>query len=139
MYRKIMAPVDLAHLETLGKALDTAADIAKHYGAELCYVGVTAETPGAMGHNPKEYDEKLKAFAEEQAAGRGINATYHTSIAHDPTTDLDDVLLDTVKEIGADLVVMGTHKPGLADYIWPSNGGKIAAHTPASVFLVRDS
>lgn len=139
MYRKVMAPVDLAHLQTLDKALATAADIAKHYGAELCFVGVTSETPGSLGHNPKEYDAKLKEFADEQGKSRGVTTSYHTSVAHDPTTDLDDVLLKTVEEIGADLVVMGTHKPGFADYIWPSNGGKIASHSAASVFLVREA
>lgn len=38
---------------------------------------------------------------------------------------------------GADLGITATHKPGLGDYIWPSIGGKLAAHTAASVFPVR--
>jgi len=41
MYQKIMVPVDLAHVERLGKALGTATDLAKHYGIPVCYVGVT--------------------------------------------------------------------------------------------------
>ena len=34
--------------------------------------------------------------------------------------------------------VRAQHLPGLTDYVWPSNGGKIAAHAKASVFVVRD-
>jgi len=45
--------------------------------------------------------------------------------------------LHTIDEIGADLVVMQSHLPGLVDYVWPSNGGKIAGHSRASVFVVR--
>ena len=60
-------------------------------------------------------------------------------IAHDPTTDVDDALLKAVDETGADLVVMASHKPGLAEYFWPSNGGKLAGHTGVSVMLVRDA
>ncbi len=137
MFKQIMAPVDLAHKATLAKALKATGDIAKHYGVPVTYVGVTASTPGALGHNPEEYSEKLSAFAAEQAAEYGITAESKTVISHDPTTDVDDALLKAVSDIGADLVVMASHIPGLTDYIWPSNGSKIAAHSRASVFVVR--
>ncbi|WP_172294427.1 universal stress protein [Pseudoruegeria sp. HB172150] len=139
MFQKIMVPVDLAHLQKLAKALDCAAELAKHYGAELCYVGVTGETPGPLGHNPTEYEAKLKAFTEEHSDTSGLTVSHLTIPSHDPTVDVDDALLKAVKDTGADLVVMGTHEPGIIDYIWPGNGAKIAAHSAASVFLVRDS
>ncbi|WP_137701890.1 universal stress protein [Marimonas lutisalis] len=137
MFSKIMVPVDLAHLADLERALTCAADLANHYGAEITYVGVTAPAPSALGHNPKEYEARLTAFAEEQARSRGIKAHEFTAIAHDPTTDLDDTLLKAVKQTGADLVVMASHLPNLTDYVWPSNGGKIAAHAACSVLVVR--
>ena len=52
-------------------------------------------------------------------------------------TDVDDVLLRAAEEVGGGLVVMASHVPKLVDYIWPSNGGKIAAHSKAAVFVVR--
>lgn len=137
MFKHIMIPVDLAHADKLGKALKVGANLAKHYGAKLTYVGVTAPTPGPLGHNPKEYGERLAAFAEAERASHGQEAAARTVIAHDPATEVDDALLGAVEEIGADLVVMASHIPGLADYLWPSNGGKIAAHSRASVFVVR--
>lgn len=133
-----MTPVDLAHLGGLQRALDCAADLAGHYGADLVYVGVTAETPGPLGHNPAEYAKRLEAFAAEQAKAHGIVATVHAMAAHDPTTDLDDNLFKAIEETGADLVVMQSHIPNLTDYIWPSNGGKLAAHAKVSVMVVRD-
>ena len=137
MFNKIMVPVDLAHLESLGRALQCAADLARVQNAEVSYVGVTTETPGKLGHTPAEYEEKLKAFALGQSEVHGHKSSHHVMIAHDPTTNVDDALIKAVKQTGADLVVMGTHKPGIGDYLWPSNGGKIAAHSDASVFLVR--
>lgn len=137
MFKKIMVPVDLGHLDTQGKGLQCAADLARTHGAKVCYVGVTTETPGPLGHNPAEFEQKLKAFARDQAAAHGHGAEYEVLIAHDPTTDIDDTLLGAVKKTGSDLVVMATHKPGIGDYLWPSNGGKLAAHAEASVFLVR--
>ena len=137
MFNLIMVPVDLAHEDSLGRALSSAADLARAHEAKVCYVGVTMAIPNTLAHTPAEYEEKLADFAKGQADRYAFPASHKVMIAHDPTTDIDDVLLRAVKETGADLVVMATHKPGLGDYIWPSNGGRIAAHADASVFLVR--
>lgn len=138
MFSRIMVPVDLAHLPSLHKALQVAGDIAKHYGAQVTYVGVTAAAPGSLGHNPAEFGARLDAFGAEQARFHGISAETKTVVSHDPTVDVDDALMKAIGDTGADLVVMASHLPGLTDYVWPSNGGKIAAHAQASVFVVRD-
>jgi len=137
MFKHIMAPVDLSHKATLKKALTATGDIAGHYNTPVTYVAVAASAPGVLGHNPKEFAATLASFAAEQAAKYGITADSKPLISHDPTIDLDDTLLKAVDELGADLVVMASHVPGLADYVWPSNGGTIAAHARASVFVVR--
>ena len=96
MYSKILVPVDLAHLEQLDKALRTAADLARHYDAPVCYVGVTPETPSPVGHNPKEFARRLAAFAAGQAAAHGIEATPLTLPATDPATQINALLLRAV-------------------------------------------
>jgi nucleotide-binding universal stress UspA family protein len=137
MFRHIMVPVDLAHEERLGHALGVAADLARHWGAKISYVGVGTTTPGALAHTPQEYAGKLADFAKAQATAHGVVVEAHPTYAHDPTTEVDDALLRAVDEVGADLVVMQSHIPGLLDYVWPSNGGKIAGHASASVLVVR--
>lgn len=137
MFHKIMVPVDLAHSGKLGKALETAGALAKLWGAEVVYVGVSAAVPGAVAHNPEEFAARLADFAADQSAKQGIAATAHAVISHDPATDLDPSLLKAVEETGADLVVMASHIPNLTDYVWPSNGGTIATRARASVLVVR--
>ncbi|KIN63564.1 UspA domain protein [Sulfitobacter noctilucicola] len=137
MFKKIMAPVDLAHQDALAKALICTADLANQYDAEVVFVGVTASTPSAVAHNPKEYGEKLAAFAAAQAEKYGFRAGSHPVISHDPTAELDDALLRAAGDIGADLVVMASHLPNVLDHVWPSNGGRIAQHAKCSVFMVR--
>ncbi len=139
MFKQIMVPVDLAHLPKIERALQVAADLAAHYGAAVSYVSVTTPLPGSLAHNPKEFSAKLAEFTAADAEKRGIEAEPHMVLAHDPTTDIDDVLVKAVKDTGADLVVMASHKPSRADYFWPSNGGKLATHTGVSVMLVRDA
>lgn len=137
MFKRIMAPVDLAHIERLSSALDCAADLAKHYGVPICYVGVTSPHPSQLAHNPEEFSKKLGAFAEAEAARHGVEASAHAQIAHDPTTEVDDALMRAIDEVGADLVVMASHVPNVMDYIWPSNGGKLAGHAKCSIMVVR--
>ena len=137
MFKRIMAPVDLAHIEKLGRALDCAADLAKHFGVPITYVGVTSTAPSQLGHNPEEFNQKLQAFTQGQIEKHGVEATAHMAIAHDPPTEVDDALMRAIGETGADLVVMASHVPDAIDYLWPSNGGKLAEHAKCSVMVVR--
>ncbi|WP_071674761.1 universal stress protein [Nioella nitratireducens] len=138
MFRRIMIPVDLGHIAALERALQVAADLSGHYGAEVVYVGLSGEQPSNLAHNPEEYAAKLDAFAKEDAAKRGVSkATAHPVIAHDPAVEIDTLLTKTVTDVGADLVVMGSHIP--RRFEMGSHGGRMASHTPVSVMLVRDA
>ncbi|MCM0611273.1 universal stress protein [Marinobacter sediminum] len=139
MYRKILVPVDLAHTEKMSKALDTAIDIAKHYNATLCYITVTNTAPSAAAHTPEELADKLSAFAQEQGTSHGINTDSKVLSTADTAVELDDRLLDAIKDTGADLVIMASHPPGIGDklHILHSNGANIVKHSDVSVFVVR--
>lgn len=137
MYKTIMVPVDLAHADQLDKALATAADLAKHYGAKLYAVGVTASAPSSVAHNPKEYTEKLQKFAEEQSALHGVDIEAKSMLSNDPAVDVDFALQAASADLGADLIVMASHVPGFTDYIFASRAGYLAAHSELSVFVVR--
>jgi nucleotide-binding universal stress UspA family protein len=137
MYRKIMVPVDLAHVERLDKAITTATDLARHYGIPLCFVGVTAEVPTEVAHNPREFGEKLEAFGAAQAKQHGVEVDTVAYSSHDPAADLDHRLIAAAREIGADLIVMASHLPGLPEHLFASNAGAVAAHAKVSVFVVR--
>lgn len=137
MYRKVIFPVDLSHIDQLTKALTTAGDLARHYGAEICYVGVTGEAPGPGAKTPADYADKLAAFADSQSQQHRVTATSKACVSHDPSVDTDKTLLRAISDLGGDLVVMQTHAPNALDYIWSGHGDTIAAHANISVFLVR--
>ncbi|AOY88442.1 universal stress protein UspA [Marinobacter salinus] len=139
MYHKILVPVDLAHTEKMSKALNTAIDIAKHYEATLCYVTVTNTAPSAAAHNPEELTEKLATFAREQGKSHGVATDSKVLSTADTAVELDDRLLEAIKDTGADLVVMASHSPGIGDklHLLHSNGANIVKHSDVSVFVVR--
>jgi len=139
MYKSILVPTDLEHTEKLHKSLETAIHLAQHYGAHLCYAAVTSTAPSSVASSPEGFEEALKQFAAEQGQQHGIDTSAVTLIAHDPSVELDDKLLETIEKTGTDLVVMASHVPGLADklHILHSNAGKVATRAKVSVFVVR--
>ena len=137
MYRKIMVPVDLAHIERLDKAIATATDLARHYGVPLSFVGVTADAPTEVAHTPKEFGEKLAAFGAAQSTRHGVAVETMACSSHDPAADLDQRLIAAGQQVGADLIVMASHVPGVPEHFFASNAGAVASHAAISVFVVR--
>jgi len=137
MFRKILVPVDLGHVDALQRALTAAADLGKHYKSEICYLSVTSSAPGNVARSPEEYQEKLEKFAKEQADSHGQKVSAKVLVSPDPAVELNDKLLEAIDELEADLVVMATHHHGRRDIVMPSNGSHVAKETNASVFLVR--
>lgn len=137
MFRKILIPIDLGHVDKLEKAVATGAHLARQDKLPVVFAAVTSAAPGSVAHTPEEFRAKLDAFAKQKGSELGIVASGHAVFVHDPTIDLDQGLLKAVDETGADLVVMATHVPNLADHLWPSNGGRVASHADVSVLLVR--
>lgn len=137
MFKKILIPIDLSHADKLEKAVSTGTYLARQDNIPVVFAAITTTAPGPIAHNPEEFREKLDAFAAETGNRHGIQASGHAVFTHDPAVDLESGILKAVHETGADLVVMATHIPHLADHFWPSNGGRVASHADVSVFLVR--
>lgn len=137
MYQLILVPVDLSHADQLGKALDTAADLAKHYDARVIYVGVTATAPDDVAHSPSEFADALKAFANQQAEAHGIRTASKAFTTPDPAVEVDRTLIQAIAELKADLVVIGSHHPGVWQNLVSHHGANLAAHADVSLFIVR--
>ncbi|MGR3759201.1 universal stress protein [Roseobacteraceae bacterium NS-SX3] len=132
-----MVPVDLAHASRLDRALQAAADLAHQNQAEIVYVGVTSPQPSSIAHNPQEFARKLDAFAADMAGKHSVRTSGHACVSHDPSIDLDGTLLKAAKDVGADLIVMASHVPGIGDYLFHAHGGRVAEKADISVMVVR--
>jgi nucleotide-binding universal stress UspA family protein len=137
MFSKIMIPVDLGNTDQTSKALGIAADLAKRYDAQACIVGIAQTVPTKTARTPEVFNEKLLSFAAAQSEALGITFAAHSEVSHDITIDLDTTLTRAAQAIGADLIVMASHVPGLAEYVFASNAGYLASHANMSVFVVR--
>jgi len=136
MFKHIMVPVDLRLPEPVTKALEQAIRMARSDGARLTLVSVYGGTPG---------DAPSGEAATKQVAtlARDIGEALDTEVdgiavySVDVAVEVDALLAQTAEEIGADLVVVGSHAPRFLDYIFTSHAGKLAHHAKASVFVIR--
>lgn len=137
MFTKIMVPVDLAHPDQMERALAVAADLATRHGADAVLVGVTQSAPTEIAPSPEAFAEKLSAYAAERSGAHGTTFGSQAEVSHDIRIDLDAALERAAEALGADLIVMASHKPGLAEHVFASNAGHMAAHSSRSVLVVR--
>jgi nucleotide-binding universal stress UspA family protein len=48
-------------------------------------------------------------------------------------------IIDYAKENGVDCIVIGSHKPGLIDYLLGSTAARVVRHAPCAVHVLRTS
>ena len=137
MFDRIMLPVDLAHVETLGKSIEVATEMAKAHDASITVVGVTGTGPGPLARTPAGYVEKLDSFASDLARKSGADVASHAIADPDPAAALSDALLGAAKDMEADLIVMASHVPGVMEHVFSSHAGYVASHAKCSVAVVR--
>jgi len=141
MYKTILLPIDHAQESSWNKALPVAVTLCEAYGAALHLVNVIPDFSHGMVRQyfPEDYEEKInegaqdnmKAFIAEHLAGQDV--TSH--ITHGP---IYQRIIETAEKIDADLIVMGSHRPELADYLIGPNAARVVRHTACSVMVVRE-
>jgi nucleotide-binding universal stress UspA family protein len=137
MYQRIGVPVDLAHTERLDKAVATAAALARSFDAAIDMVSVTSPAPGVVAPGPEAFRKQLADYARACSERHGQTFNPHACISDDPAAELDRTLEAAFEELGADLLVVASHVPGLRDYLLSSNAGWLARHSKLSVLVVR--
>jgi len=141
VFKDILLPVDREHEASWQTALPVAIDYCKASGARLHVLTVV---PGLGVGNvssflPMDFEQKIldqagqwmHAFARDHVPS-GI-AVQHI-VGHGK---VHREILRVAAEIGADLIVMASHRPELADHLLGSNAAHVVQHATCSVLVVR--
>ncbi len=141
MYRKILFPVDLSNQDVQVKALSVAIQWCQAFAAELHVLTVIPDyglsyvaqyfPNGDIEKMSAEVSEKLAGFIAEQVPEE-VAAT--ALVRHG--TPYNEILT-TAEEIGADLIIMGSHRPEFSDYLLGPNASRVVRHAAISVLVVR--
>ena len=140
MFAKILVPVDLEHRASNDEILRVATTIANDEGARLVLMTVVEPTPVAVSpYLPKRFQTQLTedtANDLKQLAG-SLSVSNGTV---DSTVRFGSVYKEIIayaERIGADLLVMGSHKPNVSDFLLGSNASRVVRHSNCSVYIVR--
>ncbi len=137
MFNHIMVPIDLHMPPEVKKATEVAAQLAKWQGAQVTIVSVTGPQPGDSRLTKDAIAQELQTCASEIARQSGAQVDTRNIHSVDVAVEVDRDLTRTAEEIGADLIVVGTHAPRITDYILSSHAGYLAKHASMSVFVLR--
>jgi nucleotide-binding universal stress UspA family protein len=141
MYKRIILAVDLAEPTPAPKGLTQAVELANVDGGDLRLVNVQPVIPATfMEYVPVDFDVDQAKRAKDSLdtilrsvvlpAERKSAATRAGGIYHE--------LLQEASEWGADLIVIGSHRPVMSDYLLGSNAKTIVRHAQCSVLVVRE-
>ncbi len=137
MFSHIMIPVDLHLPPEVHKAVAVAGEVAKWQNARVTLVSVTGTQPGDVTASDASIAKDLAALADDLSAKSGAEVGTKNIHSVDVAVEVDGDLTRAAEEIGADLIVVGTHAPRITDYIFSSHAGYLAKHAKVSVFVVR--
>ena len=140
MYKRIILAVDLAEPGPQPKGLAEAMELAEAGGGDLRLVNVQPVLPATfMEYVPADFD----AEQEERAKTALAAIAAAVSLPKDKVSQVVRVggiyheLLQEAMDWGADLIVVGSHRPVMSDYLLGSNAKTIVRHAQCSVLVVR--
>jgi len=140
--RHILVPLDLSPASD--RVSQYASAMARCFGARVTALLVVEEAEGLRGLNlPRVSYDELIPDLEEQARRR-LEAYGRKHLAEAGSLELRvargvpwEVILATAREIGADLVVMGTHgRRGLDRALFGSTAERVLRRSPVPVVAV---
>jgi nucleotide-binding universal stress UspA family protein len=140
MYRRILLAVDLTDETETPKGLAEALALIGLTEGELRLVNVQSLLPATfMEYVPADFDieqERRAQAALEQVAAK-IPLPVERLSATVASGGVYHELLREAVEWRADLIVVGSHRPVMSDYLLGSNAKTIVAHALCSVLVVR--
>ena len=135
MYSNIIVPLAFDEDHNPDTALNIARALAAP-GARVSLLHVMADVPGyAISYMPEGYDAGLRqsvqaqldGLANEFENGAGVIRSGHAA----------NEILDLAEEVGADCIVIASHRPGFGDYLIGSTAARVVRHAPCSVMVIR--
>lgn len=135
MYNHILIPVALDHESVVPQKIATARHLLAE-GGKITLITVLEEIPGFVAEyvdagQAKNLTKQIKDRLDKVIPG-----------AEDVTTQVvrgkaGMKITEFAKDNDVDLIVVGSHKPGVQDYFLGSTASRVARRAPCAVFILR--
>jgi universal stress protein G len=140
MFKNILVPLDLTDADLAKASIETAVGLARASNGVVRLLNVLPITPIVLAeYVPADFEAQQRATSEEAlkivARESGLDAG-HISTAVRQGGIYHEILEET-KTMGADLIVMSSHRPAMRTYFLGSNAGHVVRFAKCSVLVVR--
>ncbi len=134
MFKKIIAALGLSHGHGV-TALEMARRLRDEDGTIIA-LHVLEPVPGfASNYLPPDHESEIREAAEaaiRERVGELADADVVVLSGHPGRT-----ITEYAEQVGADCIIVGSHKPELKDYLLGSTAARIVRHAPCSVHVLR--
>ena len=140
MYKSILVPVDLAEADLAMPALTEAVELAKIANGSVRLVYVRSLVPVTyMEFVPADFDTEQQSDSEAKLAelAASLDLPEEQVSAKVLIGSVHGEVLAEAEASGADLIVIGSHEPGMLAYVIGSNASAIVRRAKCSVLVVR--
>ena len=136
MYKSILVPVESSHIAESFKTIEQA----RQYGGDDCKIhllNVFEEIPkwAAVSLPENIVNDSIQDIEKEMqdlAAKLGGNIETQVKVGHSYKT-----ILEVADEIGAELIIVASHKPEQQNYLLGSTAAKVVRHARCSILVLR--
>jgi len=142
MFNTILIPIDLAHESSWRTALPVAVQHARHEGAKLhvlTVVDLNLDVTAVV--MPSDFNRQYQSKTEQR-----LSALVKNQVPDDLSVQywvrdgrVYHEILSAADEVGADLIVLASHRPSFKDYLLGANAARVVRHANCSVLVVRNS
>lgn len=135
MHRHILIPVALDHEMLVPRKIELARHLLED-GGTITLLTVLENVPGFVAefidlkpehHLKAKVQKKLEQTYEGASDIRSVVETGKAGV----------VITQYAKENDVDLIIVGSHRPGLQDYFLGSTAARAARRAPCSVYILR--
>jgi len=135
MFKKILIPIALDHDTDIAGTIAIAERL-KEKGGAITLVGVVENIPDYVAEyvtiKPRTtLESDIKKKLRELADAHGGLAV--SVLCGKPGV----VIAEMAEETGADLIVIGSHRPGVQEYFLGSTASRVVRRAPCAVMVVR--
>ncbi len=140
MFKSILVPIDIAHRSSWQFALPQAIELGTAGKTKLTVVTVVRELK-AMFEGVRFEFQLERMMSDARAKLAQIVAEFDANgIAADQNILFGSIsaeICKAAKDVGADLIVMASHRPEMRDYLVGPNAAYVAQNVSCSVLVLR--
>ena len=140
MFKTILVALDLEDSDHNRKILGAAKHIAEANGADVHLLTVVAAAPAVISQYLHENFEQMasgQAQTELERLGTELDLKSGKVSSSIRFGTVYDEVIAEAQHVQADLIITGSHKPNVTDYLIGSNASRVVRHAACSVLVVR--